>query len=268
MASGGLRVPVSAGARVALGLIPVVVVLAAWWWLTRGERVEDRIVTSIILPSPAEVVQSFPSLWFERALSRNVLVSLGRVLAGFGIAAALAVPLGVAMGAFGRVRAIFEPVAVAGGYLPIAALVPLTLVWFGINETQKIGFLAIATFVYLLPLVVQAVDDVDETYLKTASTLGATRSQSVFRVLVPIALGSIYDSLRLGFGIGWTYIILAEVVNAERGVGKLIEVSQKRSELRPHIYIVLAIIVLIGFGADRLLAAIGRRLFPYREISR
>ena len=168
-----LRASLPTWAWALLGLGPVVLVLAAWWLLTAGPTPEARVISPVILPSPAEVLASFESLWVDRALSRAALYSLGRVLAGFLAAAVLAVPLGIFMGAFTPVRAFFNPVMVVGGYLPIAALVPLTLSWFGVGETQKVFFLGLATFVFLLPLVVNAVDDVDEIYLKTAYTLGA-----------------------------------------------------------------------------------------------
>ena len=262
-----IRGELSPTATVLLGLVPIGVVLAVWWAITAGASVEERMVSPVILPSPAEVVASFGSLWFERALTRSILFSLGRVLAGFALAAVLAVPLGIAMATFQPVRAAFNPIAIGGAYLPIAALVPLTLSWFGTGETQKVVFLAVASFVFLLPLVVAAVDEVDEVYLKTAQTLGATRGQVVGKVLIPIAAARIYDALRLVIGVGWTYIILAEIVAAERGLGNLIIVSQRRGP-REHIYLVLVVIVLLAFVTDKLLVWLGKRLFPYREIQR
>jgi len=262
-----IRGDLSLATRAAFGMVPIVVILAVWWALTAGPTAESRIISPVILPSPMEVARSFHSLWFDRALSRSILYSLARVLAGFGVAVFFAVPLGIGMGAFTSVRALFNPIAVGGAYLPIAALVPLTLSWFGVGEVQKVVFLAIASFVFLLPLVVQAVDDVDEIYLKTAYTLGATTPQAVFRVLVPVAAAQIFDGMRLAIGVGWTYIILAEIVAAERGLGNLIIVSQRRGP-REHIYLVLLIIVLLAFVTDKVLQWIGARLFPYREVKR
>src|SRR5262249_39008673 len=119
---------------VALGLVPVGVVVALWWLATRGATPEGRLISPVTLPSPGEVIASLPSLWSDRALSRSILTSLGRVATGFGIAAVVALPLGLAMGAFTKIKAIFNPITVMGSYLPIAALVPLTLSWFGIGE--------------------------------------------------------------------------------------------------------------------------------------
>ncbi|MFT6143511.1 MAG: NitT/TauT family transport system permease protein [Myxococcota bacterium] len=222
------------------------------------------MISPVILPSPAEIMGQMSSLWFERELSRSAIQSIIRVAGGFSLAMVIAVPLGVAMAAFSPIRALFNPVAAVGGYLPISALVPLTLSWFGIGELQKVVFLALAGFVVLLPLVIQAVDDVDDVYLKTAYTLGASRTQAVMRVLIPVSLAGIFDALRLVVGVGWTYILLAEMVSAERGLGNLIIVAQRRGP-REHIYLVLIVIIVIAFVTDRTLAALGKALFPYRE---
>ncbi|MBZ0114462.1 MAG: ABC transporter permease [Thermoanaerobaculia bacterium] len=247
-----------------LGSVPVAVVLGIWWAMTAGATPEARWISPTILPSPLEVLHSFPSLWFDRALTRNALVSFNRVLAGFIVGVAVAFPLGLMMGSFGKVRAMFDPISVFGAYLPIPALVPLTLSLFGTGEKQKVAFLALAFMIYLLPLIVSAVDSVDDVYLKTAYTLGASRSQVVRKVLLGVAWPDIYQAMRLGFGIGWSYIILAEMVDIGRGLGGIIIISQRRGP-REHIYLVLLVIVLFAFVTDKLWLWVGKRLFPYRE---
>jgi NitT/TauT family transport system permease protein len=262
---GGLlriREPLPAWQAWLLGVLPVAVLLGAWFLVTLGAA-EERIISPTILPSPAEVVASFPLLWFDRALTRNFAVSFVRVAEGFALALAIAFPLGVLMGAFTKVKAAFTPLTVFGAYLPIPTLVPLTLSLFGTGELQKVMFLAIAFSIYLVPLFVGAVDAVDDTYLKTAYTLGASRVQAVSRVLLPISWPDIYQSMRLGFGVGWSYILLAEMVDVGRGLGGIIITSQRRGP-REHIYLVLLAIVAVAFLTDKLWAWVGRRLFPYR----
>lgn len=251
----------------AFGIVPVLMIVAIWWFLTYGAKAEERIISPTILPSPVEVIRSFPSLWFERALTRNAFVSFARVLAGFAVGVAVAFPLGVLMGSFSKVKATFNPISVFGAYLPIPALVPLTLSLFGTGEIQKVAFLALAFVIYLLPLVVQAVNGVDDVYLKTAYTLGANKLQVVFKVLLGVSWADIYQALRLGFGIGWSYIILAEMVDIGKGLGGIIIISQRRGP-REHIYLVLLVIVALAFVTDRIWAALGRYLFPYREQQR
>ncbi len=235
--------------------------LAFWFLITIGE---GPFISPAILPGPFEVVAAFPRLHFDHALVRSCLISLARVTAGFLIAAVAALPLGIAMGASTRCKAFFAPVSTIGGYVPIAALVPLTISWFGIDETQKIAFLAIASFVMLLPMVVRAIDKVDDVYLHTGYTLGADGWQAVRHVLVPVALADIYGSLRLLYGVGWGYIILAEVVGADKGLGYLIQLSQRRN-MMAEMYAVLGVIVALSLGIDWALRKLGQRLFPYAK---
>lgn len=251
----------------ALGIVPIALLLGVWWWVTSGETVESRILSPTILPSPHEVIQSFPNLWFDRALTRNTLISFLRVFEGFGVAVLIAFPLGLLMGSFSRVKAMFLPMSVLGAYLPIPALVPLTLSLLGTGEKQKIGFLALAFVIYLLPLIVAAVDNVDDIYLKTAYTLGASKWQSVRKVLLGVAWPDIFQAMRFGFGIGWSYILLAEMVDIGKGVGGLIITSQRRGP-REHIYLVLLVIVLLAFVTDKLWSSLGNYLFPYRRKQR
>jgi ABC-type nitrate/sulfonate/bicarbonate transport system permease component len=258
-----IREPLPAWKSVLLGLLPVLALLALWAFVTTGAA-EERVISPTILPSPAEVVASFPQLWFDRALTRNLGVSLRRVVEGFALAVAVSFPLGVLMGAFTKVKAAFTPLTVFGAYLPIPTLVPLTLSLFGTGELQKVMFLALAFSIYLVPLFVAAVDSVDDTYLKTAYTLGASKGQAVSRVLLPISWPDIWQAMRLGFGVGWSYILLAEMVDIGQGLGGIIITSQRRGP-REHIYLVLVIIVLVAFVTDKLWAAVGRFLFPYRE---
>ncbi len=258
-----IRGRVSLKGKIILGVIPILAILAGWTLITMGEP-EMRVISPLILPSPLEVIQSFPSLWFDAELSRSIVASTGRVLMGFAAALVLAFPLGIAMGAFSKVRALFEPLSIFGSYLPIPALVPLTMSLFGIGELQKVMFLGLAFFIYLLPLFVKAVDGVDDVYLQTAYTMGATQWQTVRKVLLAVSAPGIIQAMRLGFGIGWTYIILAEMVAADRGLGQIIIIAQRRGP-RGHIYLVLLVIVVIAYLTDRVWVWLSRKLFPYKE---
>ena len=248
---------------VLLGLVPVVLLMLLWWILTRGP-VEERSISPTILPSPGEVLQSVPELVTNRNLLVHIGASLQRVGLSYLLALAIVFPLGIVMGSFGSARAGFTPIVTASGYVPIATLVPLTMSWFGTGELQKIIFLAMAFGIYLLPLVVKAIDAVPEVYLRTASTLGATRWQIIQRVLVPVAVPDIWHSMRLAFGVGWTYLVLAEVIVLVDGLGYLIEISRRRGP-REHIYLTIIVISLISWIADQAWEQLGARLFPYRR---
>jgi NitT/TauT family transport system permease protein len=258
-----IREDLSLKYKVILGVIPPVILVLLWELLTFGSA-ETRIISPLILPSPLEVLSALGSLWYEAELSRSLLASTLRVVTGFIIGAAIAFPLSIFMGAYSKVRSLFEPVTVFLAYLPIPALVPLTMSLFGIGELQKIMFLALGFLIYLVPLFIKAIDEVDNVYLQTAYTLGVKRWKAITHVLFPIAFPKIIHAMRLGFGVGWTYIILAEMVAAERGLGQIIIIAQRRGP-REHIYLVLIVIVLIAYLTDKLWEKAYDSLFPYKR---
>src|SRR5256712_2477788 len=248
---------------VGVGAMGVVVLL--WWLATTGLGSEDRFISPLILPSPAEVVRSFPSLLNDRALHRRFAATLKRVLIGFGLAVLVGVPLGIVAGSWRVVEAAAAPLALFGRNLPVAALIPLTILWFGIDETQKVMFIFIATVPFVFSETVAAVASVPDRYVETAQTLGASSSQIVRKVLVGLALPDIYNSLRHLFGLAFGYIMLAELINAQHGLGYLLMTSQRRG-MSEHIILILIIIGLLAYGIDRLLFWFQRGLFPHRVI--
>jgi ABC-type nitrate/sulfonate/bicarbonate transport system permease component len=241
------------------------VVVLAWWAATYGAGPEDRLISPVILPSPLEVVRAFPALLNERALLQSIAATLKRVLIGFGLAAAVGVPLGILAGSWRVLEAAAAPVALFGRNLQVAALIPLTILWFGIDETQKVMFIFIACVPFVYSDAVSAITGVPDRYVETAQTLGATPRQAVAKVLVPLALPDIYTSLRHLFGLAFGYIMLAELINAEHGLGFLLMASQRRG-LSEHIILILMIIGLLAFGIDRVLLWFQRGLFPHRVV--
>jgi len=234
----------------------------------RYEIVESRIFAPVILPSPGEVFRSLPALWSQRNLPLNILNSFLRVGAGFLVAFIIVFPISLLMGTFSKFKALFAPLMLFGGYLPIPALVPLTMSLFGTSEQQKVMFLALGFSIYLLPLFVKSLEEVDNVYLQTGYTLGARKYQVLNNILLPIALPGMFDAMRLGFGIGWGYIILAEMVDmGSHGVGTLILTSQRRGP-REDIYLVLIAIVVMAFITDKIWEIVGKKLFPYRSQER
>jgi ABC-type nitrate/sulfonate/bicarbonate transport system permease component len=233
----------------------------------RYEQIQTRFFSAAILPSPGDVMRAFPGLWYERGLARNVMISFRRVIMGFMAAFLLTFPLGVLMGTFSKVRAMFTPMMTFGGYLPIPTLVPLSMALFGTSEMQKVMFLALAFVVYLLPLIVRSIEEVDTVFLQTGYTLGANRWQVMIHILLGISLPNIYDAMRMGFGVGWGYIILAELVGSEGGIGFAISASQRRA-LTADVYLILVVIVGLAFITDKLWEYCGEWLFPYRSLKR
>jgi len=245
-----------------VGAAAVGALVLVWWAITAGS-VENRLVSPIILPSPAEVIRSFPSLLNDRALVQSIAATLKRVIIGFGLATLVGVPVGIIAGSWRVVEAGAAPIALFGRNLPVAALIPLTILWFGIDEAQKTMFIFIATVPFVYSDAAAAIASVPDRYVETAQTLGASSRQIVAKVLVPLALPQIYNSLRHLFGLAFGYIMLAELINAEHGLGYLLMTSQRRG-LSEHIILILIIIGLLAYGIDRLLFFFQRGLFPYR----
>jgi len=236
-----------------------------WWFITRGAP-EDRLVSFAVLPSPAETFASFHSLWFDRGLTRNTLVTLRRLSLGFALAAALGIPIGVLCGCFTRIHAFFLPLSLFGRNIPLAALVGLTYAFFGIGEEQKVMFICIACVAFILSDTARAIQEVGSQYIDTAYTLGASRWQVILKVLIPLAMPTVFNSLRLLFGLAFGYIMLAETIklgSESGGLGDIINTSMRRGP-REHVFLVLLIIPLVALAIDRLLYWVQRELFPHR----
>jgi NitT/TauT family transport system permease protein len=247
-----------------LGAATVLLLLFFWWLATRGATPETRWISPVILPSPDEVMRSFHTLWFDRNLVASIVATMRRVLIGFGLAIAVGVPLGIVAGSWRMLDAAAAPVALFGRNVPVAALIPLTILWFGIEETQKVMFIFIACVPFVFSGAVGAVTAVPDRYVETAETLGASKLQIVSKVLIPLAMPDIYGMLRSLFGMAFGYIMLAELINAEHGLGYLLSTSQRRG-LSEHIILILLIIGVLAFLIDRFLMWVQRGLFPYRS---
>ncbi|OGQ86173.1 MAG: hypothetical protein A2289_01880 [Deltaproteobacteria bacterium RIFOXYA12_FULL_58_15] len=248
----------------ALGVSCIVLIVGAWFLLTLGEEAESRIISPTILQSPWEVVASLPSLIIERKLLESIGATLWRVILGFSLAVLIGVPLGMAAGTWRSARAFLAPVVLYGRNMPLAALIPLTVLWFGIGEFQKVMFIFIACVPFITADAASAVMGIHDRYVETAQTLGASSRQIAFKVLAPLALPDIFVGLRHLFGLAFGYIMLVELFDAKAGLGYLISVSQRLGP-RAHIYLILIIIGILAYGIDRLLAFFQRGLFPYRS---
>ncbi|MCC6492118.1 MAG: ABC transporter permease [Pirellulales bacterium] len=261
-----LRGEIHPFAAVLLSIACILVCLGLWWYVTAGATPEERIVNRASLPSPVETFSAFKSLWFDRALTRNIVVTLKRVSLGFALAALVGVPLGVLAGCFPSVRAFVAPLVIFGRNIPIAALIGLTFLFFGIGEAQKVMFIFFACVAFVLADTTASILDIGQEYVDTAYTLGASRWQTIIKVLVPLALPTVFNSLRLLFGLAFGYVMLAELVrfgSEAGGLGNLINVSLRQGP-REHVYLIVLIIPAVALAIDRLLFVVQRSLFPYR----
>lgn len=259
-------IPVGAG-RIA-SIVSVAVLVLAWGALSYIEversGVMQALVPSYFLPAPHEVIKSLFYLIFEKDLLQAVGISAIRIAKAFGLSLAVALPLGIAMGSFEIVNRVFDPIIAPMRYLPITAFIPLLILWFGIDESQKVAFLFLGTVVFLLPAVVDAIRAVPEELIQTAFTLGATKGQVIRTVLIPAALPQIFDGFRVMNAIAWTYIILAEIVNAQSGIGYILNLAGQHNK-PAWSFAGILVVGLIGIITDVLIRLVNRLLFPWRE---
>src|SRR6516225_4416816 len=256
-----IRKDISPRVRVAMAFVSWGLVLLAWIALTHWE-----ILPPFSLPKPMGVVRAFRKLWTEYDLLGNVLQSWWRIAQAFFWCTVVAIPLGILMASFRWLFELVNPIAAPMRAMPLTAFLPAFIALFGMDETMKVAFLWFGMFFYLLAVVVEEANRVDDSRLETAYTLGANRRHIlwlIFRASFP----GIFGSFRILYDIGWTYVILAEMVNARRGVGYMVEAARKVLDFER----VYAGIIAIGFAAflfRAFLTFLERRLFPWRQAVR
>lgn len=216
-----------------------------------------------LLPPPNKVVASYPDLVQNDQLLNNTKRSIWLNIQGYFWAVFIAVPIGFLIGLFPLFRGLFSRQVDALRYLPLTALTGLFIIWFGIEDQMKVAFLAFGIIVYLLPVVVQRIDEVKDVYLKTVFTLGANDWQTIKSVYLPSVFSKLMDDIRVLTAISWTYIIIAELLNRQGGIGSLIYIKARQGQLE-KVFAILIIIILIGFIQDRIFVYADRRLFPHK----
>ncbi|MBK8492451.1 MAG: ABC transporter permease subunit [Saprospirales bacterium] len=175
----------------------------------------------------------------------------------------LSVPIGFLIGLMPIAKGLFSKQVDALRYLPLTALTGLFIIWFGIEDEMKVAFLAFGIIVYLLPVVVQRIFEVEEVYTTTVFTLGANNWQTIRTVYIPSVMSKVIDDIRVLTAISWTYIIIAELLNRQGGIGALIYIKSRQGEI-PKVFAMLIVIVLIGFLQDRIFVWLDHRLFPHK----
>jgi NitT/TauT family transport system permease protein len=254
--------PVAPGRRVALGIAFFVLFVAVW-----SAATFSGWVNPIFLADPLKMLRSGYTLLAEQGFAFDIGMTVWRVLGGFVIAAALAVPLGVLMGAYKPIEAFFEPFVSFARYLPASAFIPLLILWAGIGEAQKLSVIFIGSFFSLVLMISVTVGNTRRDLVEAAYTLGVSDRGLIRRVLIPGAAPEIAEQLRMVLGWAWTYVIVAELIGASSGIGHMITDSQA---LLATDQIIFGIIVIgvIGLVSDLGFKWTNRRLFPWAQLGR
>ncbi len=254
--------PVTPTARVVLGVSFFVLFVAAWSLATFG-----GYVSKTFLADPLTMLQSGYTLLAEMGFAKDIGMTVWRVVGGFVIAAAIALPLGVAMGAYKPIEAFFEPFVSFARYLPASAFIPLLILWAGIGEAQKLAVIFIGSFFQLVLMIAVIVGNTRRDLVEAAYTLGVNDAGLIRRVLIPGAAPEIAETLRMVLGWAWTYVIVAELIGASSGIGHMITDSQALLATDQIIFGII-VIGLIGLVSDLAFKWANRRLFPWASLGR
>lgn len=224
-----------------------------------------HISSKAILPSPLEVLHSIKELHLNDFLIENMIFSIKLNLWGYLEAACIAIPLGFLVGLSPVAKSLSRRYIDSMRFIPLTAVIGLFIAWFGIGITMKAHFLAFGIIVYMLPVVVQRIQETDKVYVQTAYTLGASKWQTIWKVFVPDVLSKLFDDIRVLVAISWTYIIVAEMVNVNGGVGSMIFMAGRQART-DKVFAILFIIILIGFVQDKIFSYLDKTFFPQKYV--
>lgn len=257
-----LRGALSRRQSLVLFALGVGILLGVWYLLTAGS---SPVLSSAILPHPRRVLLAFGDLYLDNEIIKNAAHSIGINLAGYIEAVLIALPLGFLIGLLPIFRGAFQRPLESIRYIPLTAVTGLFIVWFGVGSAMKVHFLAFGILIYLLPVIIQRIDEVDDVFLKTVYTLGASKWQTIRTVYWPSVVSRLSDDIRVLTAISWTYIIVAENIDSTQGgLGALIWRVGQRQGRMDKVFALLIIIILIGVFQDKLFKRMDRLLFPFK----
>ncbi|MEL6222982.1 MAG: ABC transporter permease [Cyanobacteria bacterium J06626_14] len=224
----------------------VVTPFLAWWILASAAGINPAF-----LPSPANVLAAFVRLWEQGFLIKDTLASFSRVMGGFVIAAIISTPLGILMGTFPSFTALFEPIVGIFRYMPAPAFTPLLIIYLGLDEAPKVALVVLGVMFFNILMIMDAVKFVPRELIEATYTLGGRRPQILLQVITPYVVPNIIDTFRVNMAAAWNMVIVAELIAADLGLGKRIQIAQKFFNT-DEIFACLIVLGLIGVSLDLL----------------
>ena len=214
------------------------------------------------LPSPIQVLRTLWGFLASVEFFADVGISVFRVMTGFFAAAAVGIPSGIYMGSFRQVEAVFSPIIGFVRYLPAPAFIPLCILWLGLGELEKIAIIFIGTFFQLTLMVMDDVAMVPDEFVDIGKGAGLTSNQVVRRIITPAILPAVFDDLRICVGWAWSYLVVAEIVAANKGIGFLIMEGQRYLRT-DHVMAGMLVIGILGVAFDAMFKLLRPILFPW-----
>jgi NitT/TauT family transport system permease protein len=224
-------------------------------------------VPAMFLPTPTAVLQAGFQMFTQDNLLDDVWISCLRVLAGFIVAAAIGVPMGIAMGTFASMESLFAPFVGTVRYMPVTAFVPLIVIWVGLGEEAKVLIITLGVVLYNAIMVADAVKFIPNEMINVAYTLGATRREVLLKVIIPATFPSVLDTLRVNISGAWNFLVIAELLAAQSGLGFKI-IQAQRFLATEKVLVCIGIIGAIGLVIDYGLKWISQRLTPWADQAR
>lgn len=252
--------PLTSTQRKMIGFGTFVTILIVWSAISALE-----IISQNKLPSPLSVIQAFSYLaWYEgnSQLLSAIFASLSRVVVASLFVMLIGIPVGIMMGSSPTINASLSPIVDPLRSAPIVAILPILVMWFGLGEDMKIIFLFLGAVVYMIPMVRDAIKAVPYTYWESARDLGATKLECITRAVLPMAMPRIADGVIVSVSIMWTYINVAEYVNAGTGLGSLIQ-NAKRFSAMDQVFAVIFVIILLALITFQGMTYIKRKVYPW-----
>lgn len=217
---------------------------------------------NVFMPGPVKVLERMGMWAREDDLLGDTFISIMRVVSGWALSAVIALPLGLFIGTWRSVQALLEPLTDFIRYMPAVAFVPLVMLWVGIDEGAKVAIIFIGTFFQMILMVAEDVRRVPMAQIEAAQTMGASRAEIVEKVIFPSSKPALLDTMRVTMGFAWTYLVVAELVAAQSGLGYAILRAQRYLQT-DKIFAGILLIGLIGMVIDQLFRLAHRIAFPY-----
>lgn len=254
-----LRRRISKKSYAGIAVAHFLLVLILWTALSKFQ-----FVNTLFLPTPLAVVKRFFQNLQNGSLGADTVISIYRITMGFLLATVLGVPIGILCSCFKRCAAFFKPMCEFVRYMPVPAFVPLLMVWLGIGEFSKIMVVFIGTFFQMVLMVIDNANSVPDDLLATSYTLGANDKIAIFTVLLPAMAPALMQTLRMMIGWAWTYLVVAELVAANSGLGYSILKAQRFLKTE-NIFVGILVIGVLGLATDFLFNLLIKKLFPWSE---
>jgi NitT/TauT family transport system permease protein len=238
------------------------VALTTLWWLIY----ETAELPVQLLPSPLSVAVALADQFVSPEFWTDLGVSAGRVFVGFLLSAVLALPVGLAMTWSAGFRGSYSPINNYIRYLPVAALVPLMILWLGIGFQNKVAIIFIGTFFQLTIMLHDNFRHVPQGFLESARWIGARSTWGlIWRIIIPYRLPYVVDDLKVAFGWAWSYLLVAEIVAANSGIGFKIIQAQRFLQTQDMLALIL-VVGAIGLIFDWAFDWINRNAFQWRSL--